>query len=285
MTEKRGSARPLTCDTADYQYAALLRACLVGDRVQTRNSVCLRSPGLTCVFGDTPLVTARKTPWRSALREMEWFVSGSSDINKLHESVRHWWRPWADATGHIPNSYGEQFRFAAGVVPGGTDELEPVYVDQIEKVIGGIRDHPHSRRNILTTWNAAEMWHPSTPITNCHHSLTQFFVTGNRLDMITYQRSADAVVGLPANWIQTWAFLLWLAHRTGRTPGKLTWIGGDVHVYESHLDLARRITEVGAPTHLPQLIYTPTTEEFKADDFTLSEEYRPVILEKAEMVV
>lgn len=272
--------------TADYQYANLLRMCLCGDRVQTRNSVCLRVTGLRCVFEDTPLVTARKTPWKTSLREWEWFMSGSNWVGNLHESVRPWWEPWANDIGEVPNNYSGQFRSAQGAYwDEARNNLCMVSVDQIEAVIGGIRDHPYSRRNVLTTWNAAEMWHPSTPITNCHHTCTQFFVTDNRLDMITYQRSADAVVGLPSNWIQTWAFLLWLAHRTGRTPGRLTWIGGDVHVYESHLDLARRITEVGPPTHLPQLVYTPTTEAFRADDFALSEEYRPVILEKAEMVV
>jgi len=281
--------------TADEQYAGLIRKILnQGSDVHTRNSDVKRLFAQQVVFHSTPLVTLRKTPWKTALREWEWFMSGSCDINKLHPSAQHWWKPWADGRGRIPNNYSQQFRYAIGGVPGVDGDhyyWDTNGYDQINGLIKGVKDHPFSRRNILTTWNAAEMAHKSTPITNCHHSLTQLFVEpeDNRLHMVTYQRSSDVIVGLPANWIQTWAFLLWLAHRSDRKVGSLTWIGGDCHIYREHLDLARRIEQLsysgGSIQQPPQLIYRPTSENFLAEDFSLDRSYEPQILETAKMVV
>lgn len=268
----------------DEVYADMIASVLAsGEVVTTRNATVRRLFARTCVFDSTPLVSLRKTAWKVALREWEWFMScdGSSNIKDAHPSVHPWWKPWADKEGHVWGNYGEQFRFAHGY---NTGEF-----DQIAYLIDGIRDHPFSRRNLVTTWNAAEMASKKCPITNCHHSLTQCFVDlDNRLHMVTYQRSADVIVGLPANWIQTWAFLTWLASRTGRTVGTLTWIGGDVHVYDQHEDLARRMLRISIHPDqpaTPQLVYTPTSEDFKADDFTLDGVYTPMIVERADMVV
>ena len=103
--------------------------------------------------------------------------------------------------------------------------------------------------------------------------------------METYQRSADVVVGLPANWIQQWAFLLWLARACGRKVGTLTWKGGDVHVYESHVDLAFRALLAPSQADPPGLAYEPSADGFRADDFALTGPYAPAITERAEMVV
>jgi len=264
----------------DIDYANLLDDTLKGERVTTRNSVVRRIIAQTVRISSTPLVSLRKTPWKTALREWGWFMSGSNYIGDLHPSAQAWWQPWIDKFGRVWGNYSVQLRHAHG--------RAGWCCDQIAGLIDGIKNHPYSRRNVITTWNAADMASPACPITNCHHSLTQCFVDlSNRLHMVTYQRSVDAVVGLPANWIQTWAFLLWLAHRGGREVGTLTWTGGDVHVYEAHWDLARRIVDASFESVpvTPQLVYTPTSDEFRADDFTLAGEYTPTLLDRAEMVV
>lgn len=260
--------------TTDEVYADLIRTCLDGERVQTRNAECFRRIHWSVTFDRTPLVGLRKTPWKTALREFEWFLSGSSNIALLHESARDWWRPWADfQSGQVAFNYSHQFRRYNG------------RFDQIEHLIRGVRDHPFSRRNVITTWHAEEMAQPWCPITNCHHSLTCASVDGgNRLSLLTVQRSADVIVGLPANWIQTWAFLLWLARRTGRGVGTLTWVGHDNHVYSAHEEVARRILAVADAPPTPELVYAPTSEDFLAADFSLSGDYRPVLTERVEMV-
>ena len=61
-----------------------------GSDVTTRNSITKRLAGLTISFDSTPLISIRKTAWKNALREFEWFMSGSSNINNLHD-VRLFW--------------------------------------------------------------------------------------------------------------------------------------------------------------------------------------------------
>lgn len=128
---------------------------------------------------------------------------------------------------------------------------------------------------------------PRTPITNCHGSLIQAFVdTENKLHMTMYQRSSDMVLGLPHNWIQYWAMMMWLCHNSGRKMGTFTWLGGDCHVYECHFDAVDEIckTDVGS-VKTPQLIYNPTSSSFKASDFSLDNEYKPIIKKSLPMVV
>lgn len=251
-----------------------------GSPVSTRNSKCLR---LFCVplrFASTPLVSVRKTAWKNALREWEWFMSGSPNVTDLHPDVRHWWAPWGRGPGgYVPFNYSMQFRqFVGSTGP----------LDQIAHLIDGVKNHPYSRRNAVTTWNASEMASVQCPITNCHNSYTQAFVEpgDDSLHLVTYQRSADVVCGLPHNLIQMWAFLVWLAHRTEKTVGSLSWVGGDVHLYEAHYRLADKIVRaLPFARPAPELVYAPTSDEFRADDFTLNSEYAPCVLERAEMVV
>ncbi len=265
----------------DDLYAGLIRSILDhGDRVETRNSAARRLTGVVVDLRDTPLVCSRRTAWRTALREFEWFLSGSSDLGEAHPGVRPWWEPWTDSGGVVRSNYGQQLRHF-----GGSPGLGGF--DQVEYLVAGVRDHPFGRRNLVTTWHAAEMADPSTPITNCHWTVTQAFVrpTGE-LDLLTYQRSADVVCGLPHNWIQTWAALLWLSSRSGRRPGSVKWVGGDVHVHEGNVGLAERVVDAASSVHSqPSLRYSPSGPDFRADDFSLSGPYEPVLDERATMYV
>jgi thymidylate synthase len=251
-----------------------------GEAVTTRNDKVLRIHSVPITIKDTPLITLRRTAWKSALREMEWFLSGSNQINDLHPSVQSWWKPWANKFGFVMHNYSNQFREFCGAASG--------LFDQIAYLQESIRNHPNSRRAVITTWNTADMISPDTPITNCHGTIIQCFVNpDNTLDLTMYQRSSDVMLGLPHNWIQYWAFLMWLAHHGGREVGKFTWIGGDVHVYEPHLEMMNRVLDLDifhSPAE-PQLIYTPTSDKFLASDFTIDRDYKPVIDEPLEMIV
>jgi thymidylate synthase len=267
---------------ADRAYQGILSRLLnYGKAVTTRNSRVLRGVAETVEFHTTPLVSVRKTSWKNALREWEWFMSGSANIRDLHPDVRHWWEPWVKG-GVVWNNYSAMFRRS------GRDD----WYDQIEYLVDGVRRHPYSRRNLITTWETERMADPITPITNCHGTVIQAFVDPpeaahrpGALTLVTYQRSADVVCGLPHNWLQYFAFLLWLAHRTGHVAKALVWIGGDVHLYEQHFDIAHEVLAAATETPGPRLVYTPTSEDFKADDFALDREYRPKVLTRAEMVV
>ncbi len=136
-------------------------------------------------FNDTPLISVRRTAWKNALREMEWFLSGSSNIDDLHKNVRSWWKPWADANGDVPNSYSKQFRRAEGCTTTYVDLGDHFgqivksidEVDQIEYAINTLKNDPYSRRNVITTWHAYDMISSAeTKIANCHGTSIQCFV-------------------------------------------------------------------------------------------------------------
>ena len=83
--------------------------------------------------------------------------------------------------------------------------------------------------------------------------------------------SADMLLGVPHNWIQSWAMLMWFAHHAGLKVGSMTWMWGDAHIYkeESHLQTVSKILEAQAEDCPVELVYTPTTDAFKASDFSI----------------
>jgi thymidylate synthase len=207
---------------------------------------------------------------------MEWFLSGNP---VCPPTLLDWWKAQLSELGCYHRGYGEQLRRFAGHCP--------IVFDQISALIEGIRTHPYSRRHVITTWHPGEMsiitelnGNPLTP-TTCHTTVAQFFVSREGLlSMHSYQRSADMLLGVPHNWIQSWALLLWLAAHTETIPDKLLWTFGDAHIYQeqSHLEVISQITD---PKYLrfscvnakARLTYTGKVNEvfkpFKADDFEM----------------
>jgi thymidylate synthase len=260
------------CSTADYALHDMVFDCLRrGEKIPARNGNTFRTLGHTFRFDRPPLVTVRRTAWKTALYEWEWFMSGSSNLKDLHESARPWWKEWADGNGRVKHNYGRQLRaFTAG------DRS----FDQIEHLIKQVRENPYSRRSVGTTWNPQEMAAPDCKITNCHGTVIQFHGhPDGGLTLETYQRSCDVMVGVPQNWVQYWAFLEWVCRRAGRTPRELVWHGGDCHVYEAHKPAAEEfISRHPAPANRFKFLYDPADPTtFRAADFALDREYQPVL--------
>lgn len=245
---------------ADLEYRLLLEDVRSnGDLVESRNGACKSLiDALPVLFLDTPLVTVRRTAWRLALREMEWFLSGEPECPP---ELMGWWQGQLNPDDEYLYGYGAQLRsFDADY-----GEMCRGY-DQIQALITGIREHPNSRRLLATTWHPWEMNHitavngnPRTP-TTCHGTIIQAHVRNGALNLTTYQRSADIMLGVPHNWIQYWALLLWLAYHCHLKPGTLRWLFGDLHLYqhETHLAAAAAILDAdGSPCAGPQLRYEP----------------------------
>lgn len=266
----------------DQCYSRLLTDLVTsGERIKTRNDWVRRLPpyiNAAYTFHHTPLVCSRKVAWKNCLREWEWFMSGTTKVDSLHESVRDWWKPWENEKGHVAYGYGKQLRDFEG---------DNASADQVSLLIEGIIAHPFSRRNVATTWHPVDMLREDCAITNCHGTVIQAFVDAQgALHLKTYQRSVDVVCGLPHNWLQYWGFLMYLCRHTDKKVGSLTWVGGDVHLYEEHVELAKRIVEVSFKVRgQPELAYEATTPRFKADDFALDQEYNPVFTERVKMIV
>jgi thymidylate synthase len=262
----------------DIEYRDIIREITNnGDFVDSRNAPCKSLIDYRqIVFRETPLVTWRKTAWKKAIREMEWFMSG--DLLCPAELL-DWWDGQLNKEGRYIGGYGDQLRNYS------EDHLIDSGFDQVRYLLEGLLDHINSRRIVISTWNAKEMSeitsyndNPKTP-SCCHGTLIQCHVRDGKLRLTQYQRSADILLGVPHNWIQYWALLLYLAHWSELEVGSLRWIFGDVHLYheESHWDCANHIMSIACQTldvshklcYNPSVSWTGSIPEFKASDFTM----------------
>ena len=175
-----------------------------------------------------PLLTTKRLSPDKVIHDVLWMLSGSTNIKYLNDNDVHIWDPWADSSGDVGPVYGKQWRNWTS--PDGTG------IDQIAWVISEIRSKPSSRRLIVSAWNVADL--AAMTIPPCP-TLFQFNVTNGRLSCHLYQRSSDAFIGLPFN-IAGFALLTeMVAHVCELDVGVLTISFGDLHLYSTHLSLAK----------------------------------------------
>lgn len=217
----------------DTQYEDLLRRVLTtgtpkGDRTGT---------GTRSVFGHQmrydlsrgfPLVTTKRVHVPSVVHELIWFLRGDSNIAYLREHKVRIWDEWADDDGELGPVYGVQWR--SWPTPDGG------HIDQISRVLDQLRHDPDSRRIIVSAWNVAEL--DKMALAPCH-AFFQFYVADGRLSCQLYQRSADLFLGVPFN-IASYSLLTHMvAQQVDLQVGDFVWTGGDVHIYDNHVEQVR----------------------------------------------
>jgi thymidylate synthase len=208
-----------------------------------------------------PLVTTKKVLFPAVVRELLWFLRGSTNINddlKQHTPI---WDAWADENGELGPIYGYQWRHW-----GATPE-NPSGIDQIKEVIDQIKTNPTSRRLIVSAWNVADI--PKMKLPPCH-AFFQFYVNDKSLDCQLYQRSADLALGVPFN-IASYALLMaMIAQECGLTPRHFVHTLGDAHIYLNHVE-GVKIQLSREPLPPPKLVLAPgnKTLEFTFEDISL----------------
>jgi thymidylate synthase len=212
-----------------------------------------------------PALTTKKLHLRSIIHELLWFLAGDTNVRYLHDNKVTIWDEWADANGDLGPIYGSQWR--SWPTPGGGS------VDQIARLIDGIRRDPDSRRHIVSAWNVAEIDRMALPPCHC---LFQFWVAEGGLSCQLYQRSADVFLGVPFN-IASYAMLtMMVAQVCGLEAREFVHTFGDVHLYLNHIEQAR--TQLARePRRPPMLRLNPEVEsifDFRFEDFRL-EGYDP----------
>jgi len=206
-----------------------------------------------------PLVTTKKVHTRSVFGELLWFLRGDTNVKWLQDRGITIWDEWADDNGDLGPVYGHQWR--SWPTPDGR------HVDQVARLVEGIRTNPDSRRHIVSAWNVADVDDMALP--PCH-TLFQFYVapseTGpGRLSCQLYQRSADTFLGVPFN-IASYALLTHMvAQVTGLEVGDFVHTMGDAHLYLNHVDQAR-LQLSRDPRPLPRLVLDPAVTDIDGFD-------------------
>jgi thymidylate synthase len=212
-----------------------------------------------------PALTTKKLHLRSIIHELLWFLAGDTNIAYLHRHKVTIWDEWADANGDLGPVYGSQWR-SWPTAGGGS-------IDQISRIVEGIRSDPDSRRHIVSAWNAADIDRMALPPCHC---LFQFWVADGGLSCQLYQRSADLFLGVPFN-IASYALLtMMVAQVCGLRAHEFVHTFGDVHLYRNHVEQAK--TQLGRqPRPLPTMHLNPEVRsifDFRFEDFRL-EGYDP----------
>jgi thymidylate synthase len=172
-----------------------------------------------------PLVTTKKLHLRSIIHELLWFLKGETNVKYLRDNAVTIWDEWADERGDLGPVYGKQWRSWAAA-----DGRE---IDQLARVVDELKVNPNSRRLVVSAWNVGEL--DKMALLPCH-ALFQFYVAEKRLSCQLYQRSADALLGVPFN-IASYALLThMIAQQCELGLGEFIWTGGDCHLYLNHLE-------------------------------------------------
>jgi thymidylate synthase len=222
-----------------------------------------------------PLLTTKRLHLRSIVHELLWFLAGDTNVRALHENGVTIWDEWADADGDLGPIYGRQWR--SWPTPDGGS------IDQIARLIEGIRTNPDSRRHLVSAWNVAEL--DRMALSPCH-ALFQFWVGDGRLSCQLYQRSADVFLGVPFNLASYALLTLMVAQVCDLAPGDFIHTFGDAHLYANHLEQAR-LQLTRDPRPLPVMRLNPAVRsifDFRFEDFILSG-YDPYPAIKAPIAV
>lgn len=295
----------------EQQYLDLMRHIWMhGDERVDRTGV-----GTRAVFGATmrfdlannaiPLLTTKRVYWKTATREMLWFLTGDTNIRELVKQKVHIWTDWpldkyrqetgedidrdtfeqriiddeafALQWGDLGPVYGKQWVDWPRYTPvdnGAGEELyrrEEQGINQIKLLIDGLKNNPGSRRHIFTGWNVAELDQMALP--PCHKTY-QFYVSNGKLSGCLYQRSCDLGLGFAFNVYSAALLIRMIAQQCDLQPGELVWHGGDVHLYLNHAELVEaqlERTPSGAPTldinRKPDSVFGYDISDFEVSDY------------------
>jgi len=290
----------------EYQYLDLMADIMDNGRWKLSHSTGVK---LKSVFGRIcrydlsqgfPLLTTKKVFSRGVIHELLWFLSGSSNIKYLVENNVHIWDEWAykKYTWAVADGKARAMTFEEFMAKAQSDktflkkwgELGPVYgvqwrrwsvnrkksVDQLGWAIEKIKKYPMKKHYVISAWNAGCIYemsgsHSASMVIAPCHTMFHINITGDKLSLLLYQRSADLFLGVPFN-IASYALLtMMLAQVTGYKPGEFVHVFGDVHIYENHFDQCKEQLK-RTPRPFPKMKINPNVkkiDDFKFEDFEL----------------
>ncbi len=236
------------------QYLNLINDILVyGNNEKGRNGETKAIFGAAMHFsledGVIPLLTTKKVAWKTCLKELLWFIKGSTDNKLLKEQNVKIWngngsREFLDSRGltHYKEDdlgpvYGWQWRRFNQEYKGCNEEpLNNGVGDQLANIISQLKNPEtrNSRRLVMSAWNPLQLDEMALP--PCH-VLVQFNVFDkDKLSCSLYQRSGDVGLGVPFN-IASYSFLTHIiAKHCGLKATEFNYFLGNAHIYDDHIE-------------------------------------------------
>jgi thymidylate synthase len=253
-----------------------------------------------------PMLTTKKIFSKSVIEELLFFLRGETDTTKLEEKGVNIWhgnttREFLDnrglhdlPAGDMGKGYGYEWRnFGGKITSNKYDNNKPSPtnryaegVDQLQQVINTLKTNPTDRRIIISAWNPKDL--PEAALPPCH-IMVQFYADKNQLSSQFYMRSVDSFLGLPFNILSYAVLTRIIAETVGMKAKELIFVGGDTHIYKSHLGaVMEQLTRepFDFPTMIidKQLSNVQDIENLQFSDFKF-ENYQCCPAIKAEMCI
>lgn len=221
-------------------------------------------------YSEFPIVTTRKSYWKSAVAEMVGYLRGYSSAadfralgtntwdananenpewlknpNRLGEDdmgrvygvqARSWRKPeWYKIN---PYMYTTPDRAKNETFEDVEIRLKAAYknneIDQLMNVYNNLKAGKDSRGEIITFYNPGE-FHMGC-LRPCMHT-HQFSLVNGVLYLNSFSRSMDVPLGGNFNMVQCWFLLTLMAQITGTKPGKVFHKIVNAHIYEDQYDM------------------------------------------------
>ena len=245
-----------------------------------------------------PLLTTKKMPIKTIAVELEGFIKGITSKKWYQERNCYIWDEWANPKA-VKRVYEEEQDYLGGTeMMGGypsadrsmkqiqkdMDDLGPIYgyqwrhfgevydendsgpivgYDQLKNIVDMLHKNPNDRRMVCSSWNPAQIDRMALPPCNFAWNLMH---CNGVLNLCWVQRSCDLMLGVPFN-IASYALLLTLlCKEANMTPGNLTGVLVDCHIYENHVAAAEEQLR-REPRKLPNIEVWDTAFTDKFDIF------------------
>ena len=205
-----------------------------------------------------PLVTTRKSYWKSAVAEFVGYLRGYTNAAQFRALGTKTWdananenkawlnnphRKGGDDMGRVYGAQGREWRKPEFYVMTGVDDWDDappqwkngLVVDQLKNIYDDLKSGTDNRGEILSFYNPGEF--DMGCLRPCVHT-HQFSLVNGTLYLHSYQRSNDLPLGGNANMVQLWFFLNLMAQITGNKVGKVYHKTVNCHIYEDQYETA-----------------------------------------------
>lgn len=210
-----------------------------------------------------PVLTLRKQAFKNVVRELLWMWQKKSNVVAELGKAAPIWEAWKRPDGTIGKTYGYQL--------GKVSHYSYGDFDQVDNLIYLLKNNPMDRRMIVTMWCPEDLCDMALP--PCVYESLWNVVDG-KLNCTLIQRSGDLLAAASSGGWDTMEYAIlqhMLAQVCGYQVGELVHIVNNLHIYDRHLELVKKVMdnqEFGAPT----LWINPDVKDFYAfteNDFEL----------------
>ena len=223
-----------------------------------------------------PIYKSKRVMWRTAIKEMLWFIQGDNDPRWLIKNNVRIWDEWIykayqelypdsekskeeffDEVKENPNSLSLPFEVPLHY--GNMTNWDGLNHDQTDWVLEQLPKAPHRKSYLVSLWDPTTVYHQAEALGNtsvvlpaCHFAHQLVSNQENMLSLVVDIRSNDLFLGNPFNVAQYGALLemycLCLTNRTGTdwTPDELVVMIHDAHLYSKHFETITKQKEQAA---------------------------------------